>query len=720
MTNQLSYPLESIPSCFEGIIPSSIGTVASDGTPNVTYLSVVTRVDSNHVALSRQFFKKTEENAEHNHLAQIQVIEPETGRQFQLDLEYERTETEGPNFERMRTKLDAVAAFEGMEQVFKLRGTDICKVLSCELVPCTDPESAPRRSVGIERVEAVSQQISLAEDLDEVITIALNSCVDLLGYAHAFVMLVDESGERLYTVASAGFAASGAGSEVRIGEGVIGLAAARRTAVRLTNLGRDLNYSTATRSTGPQAARALERTIPLPSIAAIQSQMVIPMLAYRKLAGVICLQSHEVGAFQADDECVVGILASHMAMAMAALGASDEQADFPILYASGKEGWAVKDMKEPRKDLTPLFELITAHIPEPEPIKKRGEQFALLATMLDADPFLGRVLTGRIESGRVSVGDNVKGMTREGVEIERGRLTKLLAFRGLKRVPVDSAEAGDIVAIAGLVESNVADTIGALDLINAIPAPPIDPPTLAITVSINDSPLAGRAGDKVQSRVIRDRLMREQESNVAIRIRETENRDAFEVAGRGELQLGVLIETMRREGFEVSISRPKVLTQQQDGQTVEPIEEAVIDVDSEYSGVVIEKMSLRKAELADMRPSGGDKTRLENAMGNNDQQTQTLNKSLQDAKAFAGLTAVEGPGVKITLTDRLRTSPLTGNYSDSLSPSDLRGNIRFRRLMAPSDTEWSQYRAGTRTWQNMAWPLDSYRSTSGTRAFPSE
>ena len=326
MTNQLSYPLESIPSCFEGIIPSSIGTVASDGTPNVTYLSVVTRVDSNHVALSRQFFKKTEENAEHNHLAQIQVIEPETGRQFQLDLEYERTETEGPNFERMRTKLDAVAAFEGMEQVFKLRGTDICKVLSCELVPCTDPESAPRRSVGIERVEAVSQQISLAEDLDEVITIALNSCVDLLGYAHAFVMLVDESGERLYTVASAGFAASGAGSEVRIGEGVIGLAAARRTAVRLTNLGRDLNYSTATRSTGPQAARALERTIPLPSIAAIQSQMVIPMLAYRKLAGVICLQSHEVGAFQADDECVVGILASHMAMAMAALGASDRPA----------------------------------------------------------------------------------------------------------------------------------------------------------------------------------------------------------------------------------------------------------------------------------------------------------------------------------------------------------------------------------------------------------
>lgn len=324
----LTYPLESIPSCFEGIVPASIGTVAADGTPNITFLSVVARLDSNHVALSRQFFKKTEQNAEHNHLAQIQVVEPETGRQFQLDLEFERTETEGPLFERMRTKLDAVAAFEGMDQVFKLRGTDICKVLSCELVPCVDPEGMPRRRVGIERVEAVSQQMSQAEDLDEVISIALNSCIDLLGYSHAFVMLVDESGERLYTVASAGFAASGTGSEVRIGEGVIGLAAARKTAVRLTNLSRDLNYSTATRSSGGKSAAALERTIPLPSIPAIQSQMVIPMLAYRKLAGVICLQSHEVGAFQADDECVVGILASHMAMAMAALGASDR----PIVH----------------------------------------------------------------------------------------------------------------------------------------------------------------------------------------------------------------------------------------------------------------------------------------------------------------------------------------------------------------------------------------------------
>ncbi|MGE0595868.1 MAG: translational GTPase TypA [Hyphomonadaceae bacterium] len=293
-----------------------------------------------------------------------------------------------------------------------------------------------------------------------------------------------------------------------------------------------------------------------------------------------------------------------------ALGASDEQADFPILYASGKEGWAVKSLSDARANLDPLFDLIIAHVPEPAPVQRRGEPFALLATMLDADHFLGRVLTGRIESGRVTVGDQVKSITREGVEIERGRLTKLLAYRGLKRIPVETAEAGDIVAIAGLVETNVADTIGNPDLREAIAAPPIDPPTLAITVSINDSPLAGRAGDKVQSRVIRERLLREQESNVAIRVRETENKDAFEVAGRGELQLGVLVETMRREGFELSISRPKVLTRQADGHALEPIEEVVIDVDDEFSGVVIEKMSLRKAELQDMRPSGGGKTRI--------------------------------------------------------------------------------------------------------------
>jgi GTP-binding protein len=293
-----------------------------------------------------------------------------------------------------------------------------------------------------------------------------------------------------------------------------------------------------------------------------------------------------------------------------ALGASDEQADFPILYASGKEGWSIKALDEEHKDLSSLFDLIVAHVPDPEPVAKRNEKFALLVTMLDADPFLGRLLTGRIESGAVAVGDTVKALSRDGKEIERGRLTKLMAFRGLKRVPVERAEAGEIVAISGLVNSTVADTIGALDLTTAIPAQPIDPPTLSITMSINDSPLSGRAGDKVQSRVIRARLLQEAESNVAIKITETQSKDAFEVAGRGELQLGVLIETMRREGFEVSISRPRVLTRSENGQTLEPIEECVIDVDNEFTGVVIEKMATRKAEMTEMKPSGGDKTRL--------------------------------------------------------------------------------------------------------------
>ncbi len=293
-----------------------------------------------------------------------------------------------------------------------------------------------------------------------------------------------------------------------------------------------------------------------------------------------------------------------------ALGATDEQADFPILYASGKEGWAKTEMSGENKDLTPLFELIVRHVPDPEPVKRRDDQFAFLVTMIDSDPFLGRMLTGRVESGRVKVGDPVRAITREGKEIEKGRLTKLLSFRGLKRVPVESAEAGDIIAIAGLVETTVADTIGSPELAAPIPSTPIDPPTLAITVSINDSPLAGRAGDKVQSRVIRARLMAEAESNVAIRVTQTANSDAYEVAGRGELQLGVLVETMRREGFELSLSRPKVLTRSENGQTMEPIEEVVIDVDDEYTGVVIEKMSIRKAELQDMRPSGGGKTRI--------------------------------------------------------------------------------------------------------------
>jgi GTP-binding protein len=296
----------------------------------------------------------------------------------------------------------------------------------------------------------------------------------------------------------------------------------------------------------------------------------------------------------------------------AAMGATDEQLDFPHLYASGKQGWAVVDLKDEQKDLGPLFDKIVEHVPAPAAEAHLDKPAQLLAVLIESDPFLGRLLTGRVESGRFTPGMAIRALSREGVEIERGRVSKLLAFRGLKRQPIEEALAGDIVAIAGLTKATVADTLGAMDAEGALPAQPIDPPTIAITVSVNDSPLAGRDGDKVQSRVIRDRLLREAEANVAVKVAETAEKDAYEVAGRGELQLGVLIESMRREGFEVSISRPRVVfrTDPDTGQRLEPIEEVTIDVDEDYSGVVIEKLSARKAELKDMGPSGTGKTRI--------------------------------------------------------------------------------------------------------------
>lgn len=296
----------------------------------------------------------------------------------------------------------------------------------------------------------------------------------------------------------------------------------------------------------------------------------------------------------------------------AALDATDEQLDFPTLFASGKQGWAVDDLAkadQENKDLQPLFELIVKHIPAPK--VDRDAPFTMLATTLDSDPYLGRVLTGRIASGVAKLNMSVKSMNRDGEILEQGRLSKLMAYRGLERVPVEEAEAGDIIAIAGLTKTTVADTIAATEVTKALEAQPIDPPTLAMTFSVNDSPLAGREGDKVTSRMIRDRLMREVEGNVALRVTETAGADALEVAGRGELQLGVLIETMRREGFELSISRPRVLFKTDEkGQKLEPIEEVVIDVDEEHSGVVVEKLGQRKGEMVDMRPSGGGKLRL--------------------------------------------------------------------------------------------------------------
>ncbi|MDF3073841.1 MAG: typA [Alphaproteobacteria bacterium] len=292
------------------------------------------------------------------------------------------------------------------------------------------------------------------------------------------------------------------------------------------------------------------------------------------------------------------------------LEASDEQLDFPVLYASAKQGWAIDDLAKPHTDMAPLFDMIVKHVP---PAKGEPEKpFRMLVTTLEANPFLGRVLTGRILEGSIKPNANIKALTRDGKLIESGRITKVLAFRGLERTGVELAEAGDIVALTGLKEATVADTLCDPLVEEALPAQPIDPPTLAMTFSVNDSPLAGREGDKVTSRVIRARLMREAEGNVALQVKDAEGGDAYEVAGRGELQLGVLIETMRREGFELSISRPRVLFRNDPatGQQLEPIEEIVIDVDEEYTGVVVEKMAQRKGELTEMRPSGGGKSRL--------------------------------------------------------------------------------------------------------------
>jgi len=297
----------------------------------------------------------------------------------------------------------------------------------------------------------------------------------------------------------------------------------------------------------------------------------------------------------------------------AAIGATDEQLDFPHIYASGRAGWATLDLNQPSDTLAPLFDLIVRHVPPPKVAENKDKPFQILNVLIESDPFLGRLLTGRIESGKAVPGMAIHALDRNGNEIERGRITKVLAFRGLKRQPVDEgAEAGDIVAIAGMSKATVADTLCAMEVTEALPAQPIDPPTISMTVSVNDSPLAGREGDKVQSRVIRDRLLKEAESNVAIRVTETSEKDAYEVAGRGELQLGVLIENMRREGFEVSISRPRVVFQNdpETGQRLEPMEDVMIDVDDEFTGIVIEKLSARKAELKDMGPSGAGKTRI--------------------------------------------------------------------------------------------------------------
>ncbi|MBV5269357.1 MAG: translational GTPase TypA [Afipia sp.] len=292
----------------------------------------------------------------------------------------------------------------------------------------------------------------------------------------------------------------------------------------------------------------------------------------------------------------------------AALDATDEQLDFPILYGSGKNGWMGNSESENDKGMKPLFDLVIKHVAPP--VVEEGP-FRLLGTILEANPYLGRIITGRIASGSVKPNQAVKVLSRDGKVVETGRITKILAFRGLERQPVELAEAGDIVAIAGLTKGTVADTFCDPTVETPIQAQPIDPPTVSMSFIVNNSPLAGTEGDKVTSRLIRDRLLREAEGNVALRVVEAADKDSMEVSGRGELQLAILIENMRREGFELSVSRPRVvLTKDDDGKILEPVEEVVIDVDEEFSGVVVQKMSERKAEMIEMRPSGGNRLRL--------------------------------------------------------------------------------------------------------------
>ncbi len=292
------------------------------------------------------------------------------------------------------------------------------------------------------------------------------------------------------------------------------------------------------------------------------------------------------------------------------LDANDSQLDFPVIYASGRSGWAVNDLNDPRENLNALFDTVLSHVEAP--VSNIELPFSMIVTTREYDSYLGRILTGRIETGLAKINMSIKVMDRDGKIVETGRITKMLTFKGLERLPVEEAVAGDIIAISGLEKANVADTIAAPEIEKPLEAQPIDPPTLSMTFSINNSPLAGREGDKLTSRVLRARLMREVEGNVAIKITETEQTDSFNVAGRGELQLGVLIETMRREGFELSISRPSVLFKEDPdtGKRLEPMEEVQIDVDSEFVGTVVESMNLRNAQMQDMRETGAGKTRL--------------------------------------------------------------------------------------------------------------
>jgi GTP-binding protein len=341
------------------------------------------------------------------------------------------------------------------------------------------------------------------------------------------------------------------------------------------------------------------------------------------------------------------------------LDATDEQLDFPVLYGSGRSGWMARDRAGPQENLAPMFDLILEHVPPPA---VDDGPFRMLATTLEADPFRGRILTGRVTSGTVKPNQPLKAIDRDGKVIEQFRVQKVLAFHGLERTPVESAGAGDIIALAGMSEANVADTLADPSVEEPLPAQPVDPPTLSMTFRINDGPFAGQEGDKVQSRVIRDRLLKEAERNIAIRVQENDDKDSFIVSGRGELQLAILIENMRREGFELTVSRPKVVleTDAETGQRTEPIEEVIVDVDDNFTGVVVQKLSERKGDLLEMRPSGGGRTRMvfhvptrgllgyQSELLSDTRGTGIMNKLFHDYKPFKGEIAGRRTGVLIS------------------------------------------------------------------------
>ena len=362
----------------------------------------------------------------------------------------------------------------------------------------------------------------------------------------------------------------------------------------------------------------------------------------------------------------------------AALDATEDQLDFPHLYASGRSGWADHELDGPRKNLDALFDLVLNHVPAPKQLAHQNEDFMMLATTLSNDPFVGRILTGRVETGRLKVGATLQALSRSGQKIEQFRVTRIQAFRGLAQADIEEAFAGDIVSLAGMSKATVSDTLCALAVETALESQPIDPPTITVTFGINDSPLAGREGKKVQSRVIRERLFKESESNVAIRITDTPTGEAFEVAGRGELQMGVLIENMRREGFELSISRPQVLFREDEtGARLEPIEEATIDVDDDYTGAVIEKLTgPRKGEMVDMRPAGAGKTRIvahvpsRGLIGyhgeflTDTRGTGVLNRVFHEWAPYKGTIAGRRAGVLISMEDGVSVAYALWNLED--------------------------------------------------------